>query len=75
MDPVIAELVRQVADLQRRVAALECKEYAIMQSGNIGAPVHAAAESVFYWDTLGDCLYINYDGDTGWCLIYCCQPS
>lgn len=74
MDPVIAELVRQVADLQRRVAALECKEFAIMHSGN-GAPIHQAAESVFYWDTAADCLWINTDGDVEWCCLYCCQPS
>lgn len=74
MDPVIAELVRQVADLQRRVAALECKEFAIMQSGPTD-PIHIAAESVLYWETISDCLWVNTDGNVGWCLIYCCQQS
>ena len=74
MDPLIAELLRQINDLQRRVKALEEKEFAIMQSG-AGDPVHVAAETVFYWDTTGDCLWINYDGNTGWCLITCCNPS
>jgi len=74
MDPLIAELLRQINDLQRRVKALEEKEFAIMHSGD-GDPVHIAAETVFYWDTATDCLWINIDGNNGWCLLYCCNPS
>ena len=71
MDPLMAELLRQINDLQRRVKALEEKEFAIMHSGD-GDPVHAAAESVLYWDYANDCLWVNMDGSTTWCLIGCC---
>lgn len=71
---IVQELVRQVTLLQRRVATLESKEYACMHSGS-GDPVHSAAQSVFYWDTLNKCLWVNENGDVDWCLIACCQPS
>jgi hypothetical protein len=71
---IVQELVRQVTLLQRRVATLEAKEFAIIHTGAID-PVHSAPEATLYWDTLGDCLWVNSDGNVEWCLIACCQPS
>jgi hypothetical protein len=53
---------------------LEAKEFAIIHTGAID-PVHSAPEATLYWDTLGDCLWVNSDGNVEWCLIACCQPS
>jgi hypothetical protein len=65
------ELVREIEQLRQRVEALEAKEFAVMQTGDI-PPVHNAAESVLYWDYSAKCLYINTDGGTTWCQIICC---
>lgn len=73
-EKLIVALMKEIDTLKRRVEQLEKKEYAIMQSG-AGVPAHAAAESVFYWDTAGWCLYINYDGATGWLQCCCGQPG
>jgi len=60
------QVYRQMRALERRVNSRN--EYSSMHTGT-AVPDHTAAEGVFFWDTVGDDLYVNSDGATAWQYI------
>jgi hypothetical protein len=65
---IVDELIRKVDNLEIRIDAVEHPEFAVMQTGG-AAPAGNAAESVLWFDTVNDDLYVNADGANTWQLI------